>query len=209
MDIEHCDCLSWFLRKDKSHEQDGERLPSAAVPQTEPASSDPAMAFEPSIERTGDHSTRLKSAAPGAAGGTADLSGVRIKRANSPRKSSATNTQPFDQRLVTRRVDAGEVVEELPALRYELEQSPPGVVVLHVGLEMLGEASDALREDRHLHFRRTGVAGFGRIGLNDLGLAVGRDRHRDVPFLSGVSICGRAGMSSSAVTTSRLRSLNS
>ena len=32
------------------------------------ASSDPAMAFEPSIERTGDHSTRLKSAAPGAAG---------------------------------------------------------------------------------------------------------------------------------------------
>jgi hypothetical protein len=60
MDIEHCDCLSWFLRKDKSHEQDGERLPSAAVPQTETASSDPAMAFEPSIERTGDHSTRLK-----------------------------------------------------------------------------------------------------------------------------------------------------
>jgi len=59
MDIEHCDCLSWFLRKDKSHEQDGERLPPAAVPQTETASSDPAMAFEPSIERTGDHSTRL------------------------------------------------------------------------------------------------------------------------------------------------------
>jgi hypothetical protein len=60
MDIEHCDCLSWFLRKDKSHEQDGERLPPAAVPQTETASSDPAMAFEPSIGRTGDHSTRLK-----------------------------------------------------------------------------------------------------------------------------------------------------
>jgi hypothetical protein len=45
MDIEHCDCLSWFLRKDKSHEQDGERLPPAAVPQTEAASSDPAMAI--------------------------------------------------------------------------------------------------------------------------------------------------------------------
>jgi hypothetical protein len=72
MDIEHCDCLSWFLRKDKSHEQDGERLPPAAVPQTETASSDPAMAFEPSIERTGDHSTRLKLAALGAAGCTAD-----------------------------------------------------------------------------------------------------------------------------------------
>src|SRR6266849_6405880 len=61
MDIEHCDCLSWFLRRGESHEQDGERLPS--LPQTEAASSDPAMAFEPSIARTGDHSTRLESAA--------------------------------------------------------------------------------------------------------------------------------------------------
>jgi hypothetical protein len=43
------------LRRGESHEQDGERLPSAAVPQTETASGDPAMAFEPSIERTGDH----------------------------------------------------------------------------------------------------------------------------------------------------------
>src|SRR4029453_2584984 len=86
---------------------------------------------------------------------------------------------------VTRRVDAGEVVEELPALGYELEQSPPGVIILDVGLEMLGKASDAFPEDRHPHFRRTGVAGFGRIGLDNFGLAARRDRHRDVPFLSG------------------------
>src|SRR6188472_727596 len=186
MDIEHCDCLSWFLRKDKSHEQDGEKLPPAAMPQTETASSDPAMAFEPSIGRTGDHSTRLKIGSVRRCRDEQRTNPVSAsKRANTPRKSSATNTQPFDQRLVTRRVDAGEIVEELPALGYELEQSPPGVVVLHVGLEMLGEAGDALREDRHLHFRRTGVAGFGRIGLNDLGLAARRDRHRDVPFLSG------------------------
>jgi hypothetical protein len=64
MDIEHCDRLSWFSRRDESHGQDGETLPSAAAPQSETASGDPAMAFEPSIESTGDHSARLaKSAA--------------------------------------------------------------------------------------------------------------------------------------------------
>jgi hypothetical protein len=49
MDIEHCSRLSWYLRRGESHEQDGERLPSAAVPQAETASGDPAMAFEPSV----------------------------------------------------------------------------------------------------------------------------------------------------------------
>jgi hypothetical protein len=48
MDIEHCDRLSWFSRRDESHGQDGERLPAADMPQTATASSDPAMAFEPS-----------------------------------------------------------------------------------------------------------------------------------------------------------------
>jgi hypothetical protein len=51
MDIEHCSRLSWYLRRGESHEQDGEKLLSAAMPQTETASSDPAMAFEPSVKR--------------------------------------------------------------------------------------------------------------------------------------------------------------
>jgi hypothetical protein len=72
MDIEHCDCLSWFLRRGESHEQDCEKLRCAAMPQTETASSDPAMAFEPSIERTGDHSTRHEIGSGLAAGRTAD-----------------------------------------------------------------------------------------------------------------------------------------
>jgi hypothetical protein len=61
MDIEHCDCLSWFLRKGESHEQDGERL-ICAQPRSLSASSDPAMAFEPSMEWTGIIA-RLESAA--------------------------------------------------------------------------------------------------------------------------------------------------
>src|SRR5215467_3538720 len=59
------------------------------------------------------------------------------------------------------------------------------MVVLDVGLEMLGKAVDALREDRHLYLWRSGIAGLYRVALDHFGLAVG----------------GRAGMSSSAVTT--------
>jgi hypothetical protein len=74
------------LRRGESHEQDGERLPSAAMPQTETASGDPAMAFEPSIERTGDHSTRLpKSAAISLPAERRIYPGIRFKRANTPR----------------------------------------------------------------------------------------------------------------------------
>src|SRR3954470_14002567 len=76
-------------------------------------------------------------------------------------KTSAANAQPLDQRLVTRFVDTSEVIEQLATLGHELEQSTPGMVILDVGLEMLGEAGNALREDRHLHLRRTGVAGLG------------------------------------------------
>jgi hypothetical protein len=44
MDIEHCGRLSWFSRKGKSHEQDGEKL-CARVTRAATASGDPAMAF--------------------------------------------------------------------------------------------------------------------------------------------------------------------
>jgi hypothetical protein len=82
------------LRRGESHEQDGERLPSAVVPQTETASGDPAMAFEPSIERTGDHSTRLpKSAAVWLPAERRIYSGIRFKtREHAAHKSSTTNT---------------------------------------------------------------------------------------------------------------------
>jgi hypothetical protein len=46
MDIEHCGCLSLLLRRRECHEQDGEMLPMAALPQIDTASGDPAMAFD-------------------------------------------------------------------------------------------------------------------------------------------------------------------
>ena len=155
MDIEHCDRLSWFSQRGESHEQDGETL-APAVLQTETASGDPAMAFEPSIERTGDHSTRLpKSAAISLPAERRIYSGIRLNARVHARNFSAANAQSLDQRLVTRFIDAVEVIEQLATLGHELEQSTPGMIVLDVGLEMLGEAVDALRQDRHLHLRRS------------------------------------------------------
>ena len=74
------------------------------------------------------------------------------------------------------------------------------MIVLDVGLEMLGQAVDALREDRYLHLRRPGIAGLDRIGLDDFGLTAGRYRHRVIVLYSvRAMLGGRAGMSSSAV----------
>jgi hypothetical protein len=66
VDIEHCDRLSWFSRRGESHEQDGETLPFML--QTNAASSDPAMAFEPSFALTGNGSARLRIGSGLAAG---------------------------------------------------------------------------------------------------------------------------------------------
>jgi hypothetical protein len=86
MDIEHCDRLSWFSRRGESHGQDGETLPAAAMPQTQTASGDPAMAFEPSIEPTGDHSARLAKSAAASLPDEHRISPVSAsKRASTPR----------------------------------------------------------------------------------------------------------------------------
>jgi hypothetical protein len=49
MDVEHFGCLSRFSRRGESHEQDGETLRRAGICRRETASSDPAMAFGPSV----------------------------------------------------------------------------------------------------------------------------------------------------------------
>jgi hypothetical protein len=53
MNVEHCDCLSWFSDDRESHEQDGERLWFAKALRIQTASGDPAMAIGLSEMRTG------------------------------------------------------------------------------------------------------------------------------------------------------------
>ena len=61
-----------------------------------------------------------------------------------------------------------------------------------VRLEMLGEIVDAFREDRHLHFRRTGIARLLGEFLDDFSLAAGGNRHRS-SFLVAPALPYQAG----------------
>ena len=97
-------------------------------------------------------------------------------------KHLATNIVLLEQRLVSRLVPLLEVVEERTAGRDQLQEATTRMVVLHVGLEMVGEVVDAFRQDRDLNLGRAGVAGLGGIGLDDFRFAFCGNRHRQ--FLS-------------------------
>src|SRR5258708_9092659 len=107
-------------------------------------------------------------------------------RATSARElnKSTTNVMLFEQRLVTRLILLLDVIEKRTARRHQLQQAAPGMVILHVGLEMPGEVVDAFRQDRDLNLARAGVAGLGGIRLDDFRFAFGGNRHRQtLPLL--------------------------
>src|SRR5258707_12780443 len=102
----------------------------------------------------------------------------RARKTPAREKYSTANAELLDDALVTRFVGALEVIEQLATLRDHLEQASPGVIVLHVRLEVVGERGDPLRQERHLHLGRTRVARLGGIRLDQFSLAAGRKRHR-------------------------------
>jgi hypothetical protein len=69
-----------------------------------------------------------------------------------------TYAEALDEIGVALGVFALEVIEQPPTLAYQFQQSPAGVMILCVDLEMLGEVVDPLAEERDLNFRRPGVA---------------------------------------------------
>src|SRR5947207_5923571 len=100
MDIEHVKCLSWFRGSGESHVQDGERLMRAAtlckVLRPASASSDPAMALEPSCARDGTMiGPSLKSAAASLPDGLGGWPGIRfMERAMTPRANYVSGEFP-------------------------------------------------------------------------------------------------------------------
>jgi hypothetical protein len=50
-----------------------------------------------------------------------------------------------------------EILELLSPLSDHFQQSPPGMVILPVSLQVLSQALDPPGQKRNLHFRRTGV----------------------------------------------------
>src|SRR4051812_49688634 len=70
--------------------------------------------------------------------------------------NSAAQTQSGNDRLVALGVLGLDIVKQAAALGHHLDHSAAGMIVLYMGLEVFGEIGDALRQDRDLHFRRTG-----------------------------------------------------
>src|SRR5579871_3854449 len=120
-----------------------------------------------------------------AKGGTQSLDGVLTAKAKA-----------LDQFLVAPFVLALEVIQQAPPLADHHQQTTAGMEILFVGLEVVGEALDTLREQRHLDFRRTGVTLAGGEFLDQRLLALGRKRHRSVPFLLQVQHAHRAYIAS-------------
>ena len=74
------------------------------------------------------------------------------------RKLLVAQFQLFRNGLVAAQILALEVIQKAPALADHHEQPAARAVVFFVGLQMLRQMIDALRQQRDLHIRRTRVA---------------------------------------------------
>src|SRR6201996_9167820 len=126
--------------------------------------------------------------------------------------NSTTNVVLLKQRLVTPLVRLAQVIEQRTPRRHQLQQTTARVIVLHMRLEVFGEVIDAFREDRDLHFRRTGIARLLGTRLDDFRLALRGNRHRQTFSLrpelavSPVRLNTRLGMSSPLPISASARS---
>jgi hypothetical protein len=78
-----------------------------------------------------------------------------------------SQTQLFDEGPVTFDVFAFQVIQEAPALTHQLDQTPPGVMVLGVDLEVVREVIDPLAQDSHLHLGGAGVHVMQPVPVDD------------------------------------------
>ena len=88
------------------------------------------------------HSTPTHSTSSGLRRRPTSCSGRRSSGAAGPRLAPQAET--FDQGLVARGLVPLEVVEQATSLAHQLQQPAPRMVILHVGLEVLGQLVDAL-----------------------------------------------------------------
>ena len=88
--------------------------------------------------------------------------------------------QALDQGSILRHILTPDVLEQPFALPDHLEQPEPGMVILAVGFEVVGEVVDPAREQRDLDFGRAGVA-LVHSEVGDDGLfRVCRESHSEV-----------------------------
>ena len=79
-----------------------------------------------------------------------------------------TNAQLVDDGAISLEISLLEVVEEAAAASYEFQESAPAVMIFRVGFEMLGQICDAARQQRNLHFGRSGIAVMRLVRADEL-----------------------------------------
>jgi hypothetical protein len=77
-------------------------------------------------------------------------------------------TELFNNGTVALNVVFGQVVEQVAAATYHLEQTAAGMMILFVHLQMLGELVDAHGQNRNLNLGGTGIAFVGFAQVNGL-----------------------------------------
>jgi hypothetical protein len=78
------------------------------------------------------------------------------------------DAQPLDQTSISLVVVFSEIIEQPSPLPYQLEETPAGVVILHVDLEVLREVIDALTQQCNLNFRGASIGLMDSELLNDV-----------------------------------------
>src|SRR5688572_4664539 len=95
------------------------------------------------------------------------------------------DAQAFDQIRVPLRILALQIVQQPAALPDEFEEASARVVIFRVGLEVLGEISDAFAQNGDLNFRGAGVGIVCTVRRDELGLPVFIECHECLPPRAG------------------------
>ena len=100
-----------------------------------------------------------------------------------------TDTQALNQVFVSFRVTAFQVLQKAPPPSDHRQQSPAGMMILAVRLEMIHELQNTLAKDRYLNLWRTGVGLVGSVLCDYFIFGIGRQCHAriDTPRLVLIS----------------------
>jgi hypothetical protein len=71
--------------------------------------------------------------------------------------SLLSNAEALDDGPIPGIIDAAEIIQNPSPPPDQLQQAPPGMVILLVGLEMFGKIRDAVGQHRNLDLRGSGV----------------------------------------------------
>jgi hypothetical protein len=100
-----------------------------------------------------------------------------------------TDAQARNQALVPFRVTALQVFQKAAPTRDHRQQSPAGMMIFAVRLEVVLELQNALTQDRDLNFWRTGIRFVNSVLCDNLLLGIGFQGHSriDTPRLNLIS----------------------